>query len=186
MSFRFVPLEIPDVIRVEPAVHRDDRGFFLETWRRSAFGDAGIDVEFVQDNRARSSRGVLRGLHYQLPPAAQGKLVGVSRGEVFDVAVDLRRGSPTFGRWVGARLRAEDQHLIWVPAGFAHGYCVLSEVADLAYKVTAEYAPDLDRGIRWDDPDVGVRWPVDEPILSEKDRALPLLAEAEIPFRHEP
>lgn len=186
MSFRFVPLEIPDVIRVEPAVHRDDRGFFLETWRRSAFRDAGIDAEFVQDNRARSSRGVLRGLHYQLPPAAQGKLVSVSRGEVFDVAVDLRGGSPTFGRWVGARLRADDQHMIWVPAGFAHGYCVLSEVADLAYKVTAEYAPDLDRGIRWDDPDVGVRWPVDEPVLSAKDRALPPLAEAEIPFRHEP
>lgn len=182
MSFRFVPLEIPDVLRVEPTVHRDDRGFFLESWRRSAFREGGIDVEFVQDNRARSTRGVLRGLHYQLPPAAQGKLVGVSRGEVFDVAVDLRRGSPTFGGWVGIRLTEEDHDMLWVPPGFAHGYCVLSEVAEVAYKVTAEYAPALDRGIRWDDPEVGVEWPVAEPVLSEKDRALPLLADAEVPY----
>lgn len=181
MSFRFVPLEIPGVIRVEPTVHRDDRGFFLESWRRSAFRDGGIDAEFVQDNRARSARGVLRGLHYQLPPAAQGKLVGASRGEVFDVAVDLRRGSPTFGGWVGARLTGESHHMLWVPPGFAHGYCVLSEVAEVAYKVTAEYAPALERGIRWDDPEVGIEWPVAEPVLSGKDRGLPLLADAEVP-----
>lgn len=183
MSFRFVPLEIPAVLRVEPTVHRDDRGFFLESWRRSAFRDGGIDAEFVQDNRARSTRGVLRGLHYQLPPAAQGKLVGVTRGEVFDVAVDLRHGSPTFGGWVGTRLTEENHHMLWVPPGFAHGYCVLSEMAEVAYKVTAEYAPALDRGIRWDDPEVGVEWPVAEPVLSDKDRTLPLLADAEVPFQ---
>lgn len=184
MSFRFEPLEIPDVILVEPTVHGDPRGSFMEVYRRTAFREGGVEVEFVQDNLARSERGVLRGLHYQLPPKAQGKLVWCSRGEVFDVAVDLRGGSPSFARWVGVRLRADAPRLLYVPPGFAHGYCVLSEEADVAYKVTAEYDPELDRGIRWDDPEIAVEWPLDEPRLSARDRGLPPLSEASLPFRY--
>ncbi len=127
-------------------------------------------------------RGVLRGLHYQKPPQAQGKLVMVLSGEVFDVAVDIRRGSPTYGRWVGETLSAENGRMLWIPVGFAHGFCVLSERADVVYLVTAEYAPDLDRGIRWNDPEIGIRWPVDEPLLSPKDARLPLLREADQDF----
>lgn len=184
MSFAFTPTEIPAVVQVRPTRHGDERGFFMEVYRRSPFAEAGVDAAFVQWNSARSIRGVLRGLHYQLPPAAQGKLVRVARGRIFDVAVDLRRGSPTFGRWIGATLE-DDGPMLWVPEGFAHGYCVLSAEADVTYGVTAEYAPELDRGVRWDDPEIDVAWPVDEPILSEKDAALPLLARAEIPFRHQ-
>lgn len=182
-SFRFEPLEIPEVILVRPTRHGDDRGFFQESYKASAFAAAGIEGPFVQDNWARSSTGVLRGLHYQLPPAAQGKLVGVARGRIFDVAVDLRVGAPTYGRWVGRTLDAEQGEMLWVPPGFAHGYGVLSDVSDVFYKVTAEYAPALDRGIRWDDPAIGVRWPIERPVVSAKDRQQPLLAEAENPFR---
>lgn len=182
MSFTFDRTEIPDVVRVLSTRHGDDRGFFMETYRRSAFVEAGITADLVQHNVARSSQGVLRGLHYQLPPAAQGKLVRAVRGRIFDVAVDLRRGSPTRGRWVGVVLDGRDGSLLWVPPGFAHGYCVLSSEADVAYGVTSEYAPRLDRGIRWNDPEIGVEWPVADPALSEKDRALPLLSEAETPF----
>lgn len=182
MSFTFHPTRIPDVVRVRPTRHEDDRGSFMETYRRSAFAEAGIDVDLVQHNTARSRQGVLRGLHYQLPPAAQGKLVRAVRGRIFDVAVDLRRGSAHRGEWVGVTLDAGEGDLLWVPPGFAHGYCVLSAEAEVAYGVTAEYAPHLDRGIRWDDPELGIDWPVDEPILSEKDRALPPFAEAETPF----
>lgn len=184
MSFEVDPTEIPAVVRIRSTRHEDARGSFQETYRRSAFVQAGLGDRLVQHNLAVSSRGVLRGLHYQLPPAAQGKLVHVVQGRVYDVAVDLRRGSPTFGDWVGMVLKASEGTLLWVPAGFAHGYCVLSEEARVSYGVTAEYAPDLERGVRWDDPAIGVRWPVDDPVLSEKDAALPLLAEAEIPFRH--
>lgn len=184
MSFAFIPTEIPDVIRVRPTVHGDARGFFLETYRWSAFAGAGLDVDFVQRNAARSEGGVVRGLHYQLPPAAQGKLVRVSRGRIFDVAVDLRRGSPTFARWVAVTLDDRRGEMLWMPPGFAHGYCVLGDGADVAYAVTAEYDPSLDRGVRWDDPEIGVQWPVEEPVLSEKDAGLPGLADAEIPFRH--
>ncbi len=183
MAFEFENLEIPDLVLVRPTRHRDARGFFQESYRRSAFRVAGIADDFVQDNLARSDRGVLRGLHYQLPPAAQGKLVGVVRGEIYDVAVDLRVGGATFGRWVGQRLDAETGTLLWIPPGFAHGYVVLSDVAEVAYKVTAEYAPELDRGVRWDDPAIGVAWPVTDPVVSVKDRAQPLLADAENPFR---
>jgi len=182
-SFRFEPLEIPEVILVRSTRHGDDRGFFQESYKASAFAAAGIEGPFVQDNWARSSRGVLRGLHYQLPPAAQGKLVGVGRGRIFDVAVDLRVGAPTYGRWVGRTLDAEQGEMLWVPPGFAHGYGVLSDVADVFYKVTAEYAPALDRGVRWDDPAIGVRWPIERPVVSAKDRVQPLLADAENPFR---
>jgi dTDP-4-dehydrorhamnose 3,5-epimerase len=183
MAFRFEPLPIPDVLLVHPTRHVDPRGYFEETYRRSAFEQAGIAAEFVQDNFARSSKNVLRGLHYQLPPAAQAKLVGVAAGRIFDVAVDLRAGSPTFGRWVGCTLDAEKRALLWIPEGFAHGYVVLSETADVVYKVTAEYSAQLDRGVRWNDPAIGIEWPVRDPIVSERDRAQPMLEAAERAFR---
>jgi len=183
MSFRFEPLAIPDVVLVRPERHVDQRGYFEESYRRSAFAEAGLAVDFVQDNFARSYRNVLRGLHYQLPPAAQAKLVGVATGKIFDVAVDLRAGSPTFSRWVGCTLDADERAFLWIPEGFAHGYVVLSDVADVTYKVTAEYASHLDRGIRWDDPAIGVEWPVRDPIVSPKDRAQPTLEAAEKAFR---
>jgi dTDP-4-dehydrorhamnose 3,5-epimerase len=183
MSFRFERLEIPDVVLVRPMRHADARGFFQETYRRSAFAEAGLADAFVQDNLARSTRGVLRGLHYQLPPAAQGKLVGVVAGRIWDVAVDLRRGSATYGRWTAQTLDADAGVQLWIPAGFAHGYVVLSDVADVSYKVTAEYDPKLDRGVRWDDPALGIEWPVADPVLSDKDRSLPALELAENTFR---
>lgn len=176
---RLTRLAIPDVALIDLVRHGDARGFFEESWRASRFRALGLDVEFVQDNLARSSRGVLRGLHYQLPPAAQGKLVRVTRGRVFDVAVDLRTGSPTFGRWVGVELSEDVPRLLWVPPGFAHGYLVLSESADFTYKVTAEYAPELERGLVWNDPTVDIEWPWDGvPELSSRDRVLPDLAHA--------
>lgn len=183
MSFTFEPLEIPDVVLVRTNRHRDDRGHFEERYRESAFVEAGIDARFVQDNASRSTHGVLRGLHYQAPPAAQGKLVSVTRGRVFDVAVDLRVGGAAYGRWVGRELDGDSGELLWIPTGFAHGYVVISDVADVTYKVTAEYAPALDRGIRWDDPEIGIAWPVAEPLVSPKDREQPTLADAGSPFR---
>jgi dTDP-4-dehydrorhamnose 3,5-epimerase len=182
MPFAFERLDIPDVIVVRPERLGDARGFFAETYRASTFAEAGIPGPFVQDNLARSGARVLRGLHYQLPPHAQGKLVQVMRGAVFDVAVDLRRASPTFGLWVGWELSADTGELLWVPPGFAHGYVVLGDGADLAYKVTAEYRADLDRGVRWDDPALGVVWPLRDPELSPRDLALPFLSELESPF----
>ena len=147
MEFEFAPLNVPEVVLVTPGRYRDERGFFQESYRRSSFLEHGIDAHFVQDNLARSSKGVLRGLHYQIPPGAQGKLVGTVSGEIFDVAVDLRVGSPTYGRWVGSTLDADRGELLWIPPGFAHGYVVLSESADVYYKCTAEYRPELDRGV---------------------------------------
>jgi dTDP-4-dehydrorhamnose 3,5-epimerase len=182
MSFTFVELELPGLVLIEETRRGDARGFFAETWRESAVRAGGIPERFVQDNHARSTRGVLRGLHYQLPPRPQGKLIRVVRGEVYDVVVDLRRGSPGYGRWVGTHLSGDVGRVLWVPPGFAHGYVVLSDTVDFTYKVTAEFDPALDRGIRWDDPAVGVKWPALEPILSERDRALPTLAAAENPF----
>lgn len=182
MSFTFQRLDIPDLILARSTRHTDARGFFMETYKASAFDEAGITGPFVQDNVASSSVGVLRGLHYQLPPKAQGKLVQVLRGRVFDVAVDLRREAPTYGRWAGHTLAGGSGEMLWIPPGFAHGYLVLSDEADVAYKVTAEYDPALDRGIRWDDPRVGIDWPADLPTLSLKDRALPMLSDADNPF----
>ncbi|MHB1192302.1 MAG: dTDP-4-dehydrorhamnose 3,5-epimerase [Longimicrobiales bacterium] len=182
MSFAFERLAIPDVVVVRPERRGDARGFFAETYRASAFDEAGIRGPFVQDNLARSGARVLRGLHYQLPPHAQGKLVQVVRGAVFDVAVDLRRGSSTFGQWVGWELSAETGELVWVPPGFAHGYAVLGEGADLLYKVTSEYRAELDKGVRWDDPGIGVAWPLPDPVLSPRDLTLPLLSEIATPF----
>jgi dTDP-4-dehydrorhamnose 3,5-epimerase len=182
MPFAFERLAIPDVVVVRPERRGDERGFFSETFRASAFAEAGIHGPFVQDNLARSAAGVLRGLHFQIPPHAQGKLIQVVRGAVFDVAVDLRRASPTYGRWVGWELSADTGELLWVPPGFAHGYAVLGDGADLAYKVTEEYSPALDRGVRWNDPAIGVVWPIRDPVISARDAALPLLAELDSPF----
>jgi dTDP-4-dehydrorhamnose 3,5-epimerase len=179
MTFRFSQLEIPDVILVEASNLKDDRGFFRETYKQSEFAANGIPLAFVQDNHSRSARGVIRGLHYQKQPKAQGKLVIVTRGEIFDVAVDIRKGSPTYGHWVGRILSVDNGKMLYVPPGFAHGFCALSERADVTYKVTNEYAPELDRGIVWNDPAIGIEWRVREPLLSPKDAALPLLKDAD-------
>ncbi|WP_018865194.1 dTDP-4-dehydrorhamnose 3,5-epimerase [Thioalkalivibrio sp. ARh3] len=175
-------LAIPDVVLFEPRVFGDERGFFFESFNARAFEDAtGLAPTFVQDNHSRSQRGVLRGLHYQLPPCPQGKLVRVVNGEVFDVAVDIRRSSPTFGRWVGARLSAENKRQLWIPEGFAHGFVTLSESADFLYKTSGYYARELERCIAWDDPEIGIEWPVEgEPVLSAKDREGVHLSEADV------
>lgn len=160
--------EIPGLLIVEPKVFGDARGFFLETWNRRAYGQAGLDVDFVQDNLSRSRRGTLRGLHFQ-NPAPQGKLLQVLEGEVFDVAVDIRRNSPTFGRWFGLMLSAENKRQFYVPPGFAHGFEVLSDTVLFHYKCTGFYSPKDEVAILWDDPDIGIDWPIKEPILSERD-----------------
>lgn len=167
-----VVTEIPDVVILEPKVFGDDRGFFYESFNSRTFTElTGLEREFVQDNHSRSQRGVLRGLHYQLQQA-QGKLVRVTQGEVFDVVVDLRRSSPTFGHWVGVHLSAENKRQLWVPEGFAHGFLVLSDYAEFLYKTTDYYAPEHERCIRWDDPDLAIDWPLTEaPQLSAKDKA---------------
>lgn len=175
----FEPTAIPDIVLVRLRVFEDARGAFMETFHQRKFADAGIDVQFVQDNYSRSKLGTLRGLHYQIRQA-QGKLVGVVSGTIFDVAVDLRRSSPTFGRWVGETLSVEDPRMIYVPPGFAHGFCVLSESAEVVYKCTDFYAPEHERTLLWNDPDVGIEWPLDErPLLSEKDEKGAFLADAE-------
>jgi dTDP-4-dehydrorhamnose 3,5-epimerase len=169
------------VLILEPKVFGDERGFFMESFNQRVFDEAvGRHVEFVQDNHSRSARGVLRGLHFQLPPHAQGKLVRVTQGSVFDVAVDLRRSSPTFGHWVGVELSGTNHRQFWIPAGFAHGFLVTSDSADFLYKTTDYYAPQAEGAVRWDDPAVGVQWPLDgqQPQLSPKDAQAPLLAEA--------
>ncbi len=173
---KYTPLEIPDVVLVEPDVHRDDRGFFLEVWHAAKYAEGGIDVGFVQDNHSHSMRGTLRGLHAQLT-RPQGKLLRATSGEIWDVAVDIRPESANFGRWVAATLSGENFRLLWIPPGFAHGFCVLSERADVEYKCTALYDPADEIVIRWDDPELGIDWPAEDPILSARDRAAPTLAE---------
>ncbi|TIX48970.1 dTDP-4-dehydrorhamnose 3,5-epimerase [Alteraurantiacibacter aquimixticola] len=165
------PCAIPGPLVIEPDVYGDDRGFFMESWNRAAFAAAGLDVDFVQDNHSRSQKGVLRGLHFQ-DPGAQGKLVRVVHGAVFDVAVDLRKGSPTFGKWVGVELSATNKRLFWVPRGFAHGFLTLEDGTDFLYKCDAPYAPQHEHTLAWDDPEIGIEWPLDglSPILSGKDR----------------
>lgn len=170
---------LPGVLLIEPAVHGDARGFFLETFHAERYAQAGITLSFVQDNVSRSVRGTLRGLHFQ-EPHAQGKLVQVLHGEVFDVAVDVRRGSPHLGRWYGVLLSGDNHRQLWVPPGFAHGFCVTSESADFAYKCTDFYNPQSERGIAWNDPDIGITWPTSEPLLSARDRAAPRLRDAPI------
>ncbi|HRJ55181.1 MAG TPA: dTDP-4-dehydrorhamnose 3,5-epimerase [Anaerolineales bacterium] len=176
----FVPTTIPDVLLVKPNLFEDPRGFFLETYRENRFAEAGIFQKFVQENHSASERGVLRGLHYQIRQP-QGKLVRVIAGEIFDVAVDIRRSSPTFGQWVGIILSAENKDQLWLPAGFAHGFYVLSERAEVTYKVTDYYAPEWDRSLLWNDPQIGIEWPlVADPILSSKDINAKKLSEAEL------
>lgn len=177
MPFEFTRLEIPDVVLIKPKVFGDERGFFKETYKQSDFELAGIPVNFVQENCSRSTKGVLRGLHYQKHPKAQGKLVAVTRGRIFDVAVDIRTGSPTFGKWVASELSSDNHHMMYVPVGFAHGFCALSNEVDLVYKITGgEYAPELERGVIWSDSEVAIQWPVQCPILSHNDRQLPPLS----------
>jgi len=165
------------VLLIEPTVHGDDRGFFMETYHLAKFRDAGIAETFVQDNHSRSARGVVRGLHYQ-EPNPQGKLVRCTRGALFDVAVDIRSGSPQFGAWFGAELSEENRLMLWIPPGFAHGFCALSDVADLVYKCTQLYDAAADRSVVWNDPAIGIKWPVSSPVLSAKDAAAPTLAAA--------
>lgn len=184
MPFRFQRLDIPDVILIEARCFQDHRGFFKELYKASEFAAHGIPGAPLQDNFSHSVRGVLRGLHYQKHPKAQGKLVGVVRGVIFDVAVDIRRGSPTYGRWVGMELSDRDHRMLYVPVGFAHGFCVLGEEADVLYKVTAEHAPELERGIIWNDPEIGIRWPVADPIVSGADAQFPRLREADNNFSY--
>jgi dTDP-4-dehydrorhamnose 3,5-epimerase len=174
MPFSFQELEIPGVILIEARRFADARGFFLELYRASEFASHGIPT-FVQDNCSHSLHGVLRGLHYQLSPKAQGKLVMAFSGRVFDVAVDIHQDSPTYKKWVGVELSADNGRMLYIPPGLAHGFCVLSEEADFVYKVTEEYAPELERGIIWNDPEIGIQWPIAEPIVSPRDAQLPPL-----------
>ncbi len=176
MPFKFEKLEIEDVILVTPKVFSDARGFFAETYKKSEFFANGVNKEFVQDNHSKSTKGVLRGLHYQKKPKAQAKLVRCTSGEIFDVAVDLRKESKTFGRWVGAILSEQNKRMLYIPDGFAHGFIVLSDFAELMYKASDEYSPENDRGIRYDDPDINIDWGIDfQPLVSEKDRNQPYL-----------
>lgn len=175
-------LSLKGLTLLEPAVHGDARGFFMECWNAKTFAAlTGCGDAFVQDNHSKSARGVLRGLHYQLDPMAQGKLVRVVAGEIFDVAVDIRRGSPTFGQWAGVTLSADNKQQLWVPRGFAHAFLVTSDSAEVVYKVTQYYSPAHDRNIRWNDPQIAIRWPgAAAPLLSGKDEKAPLLRDAEV------
>lgn len=176
---RRLETRLDGLVLVEPDVHRDERGYFVETFRREQWSELGVDVDFVQHNHSRSRRGTLRGIHFQTRPG-QAKLVRCARGRIFDVAVDLRRGSPTFGQWEGHELDDEDNRQLFVPTGFGHGFCVLSEEADVAYLLSSPYDPEAEAGLRWDDPDVEVEWPVSDPVLSARDIDAPSLADLEL------
>jgi dTDP-4-dehydrorhamnose 3,5-epimerase len=179
----FIKSDLDGVVLIKPDVHGDHRGFFLESYTQTKFAEAGITTVFVQDNHSRSSqRGVLRGLHFQRPPFAQSKLIRVTRGAILDVVADVRKSSPTYGTWRAFDLTAENFQMLFVPAGFAHGFCTLAEDTEVQYKVDNLYAPAHDGGIRWNDPDLAIDWPVKEPILSKKDSALPFLKEFDSPF----
>jgi dTDP-4-dehydrorhamnose 3,5-epimerase len=183
MPFEFKKLDMPGPLLVSPHVFRDDRGFFLELYKHTDFVRGGIAEHLVQDNYSRSSKGVLRGMHYQKTPAAQGKLVMCLKGRIFDVALDIGKGSPQYGKWVSAELSDENRQMLYVPPGFAHGFQVLSDTAEVMYKCTHEYSPADDRGIIWDDPDINIAWPLRDPVLSAKDKLLPLLRDADNNFR---
>ena len=182
MPFRFTPTDISGVIVIDPPVFPDDRGFFMESYKRSEFAAGGINETFVQCNQSKSARGILRGLHYQKNPKAQAKLVRALSGEIYDVAVDLRKGSSTYGKWTTVILSAENKKMLFVPVGFAHGFCVTSADAEMLYMTTEEYAPDLEAGVLWDDPDLAIEWPVANPVLSARDRAWPRLRDADNTF----
>ncbi len=181
MPFIFKQLEIDGVILIEPRVFDDGRGFFIEAYKKPEFVEAGIDQEFVQDNHSRSMRGVLRGLHFQKPPFAQGKLLRAVRGEIFDVAIDIRRDSSSYGKWVSVILSEDNKKMLYVPEGFAHGFMVISDMAEVMYKTTSIYSRESEAGIIWNDLDLGINWPLDEVILSERDRNWPTLKKADIP-----
>ncbi|HDD43863.1 MAG TPA: dTDP-4-dehydrorhamnose 3,5-epimerase [Candidatus Desulfofervidus auxilii] len=183
MPFKFKKLEIPDVILIEPVVFTDERGFFIETFKTSDFKANNISYEFVQDNHSKSRKGVLRGLHYQLKPMEQGKLVRCIKGKIWDVAVDIRKGSPWYRKWVGVELSEKNKLMLWIPPGFAHGFVALED-AEVIYKCTKEYAPQYDRGIIWNDPELAIHWPIKNPILSLKDANLPNLKDAENNFEY--
>ena len=182
MPFEFTKLSIPGLILIQPRVFNDGRGYFFELYKYSDFLGAGIGDHLVQDNFSQSVKGVLRGLHYQRHPKAQGKLVLCTRGEIYDVAVDIRRGSPDYGKWLGVQISAGNRRMIYIPPGFAHGFQVLSETAEVMYKCTDEYSPADDRGIIWNDPDIGVAWPLAKPLLSAKDEKHPVLRDADNNF----
>lgn len=173
---KFIETALPGCVVIEPQVFGDSRGFFYESYNEAKYREAGIDRRFVQSNVSRSARGVLRGLHYQWPHP-QGKLVSVLEGEVYDVAVDIRRGSPTFGQWAGVMLNAENHRHFWIPEGFAHGFCVVSDFATFSYQCTDLYDAKADGGVRWNDPAIGIDWPISSPLLSDKDSKAPLLAD---------
>lgn len=177
MAIRVSPTELDGVLLIEPDIFRDERGFFLEVYHRQRYAEQGIGCEFVQDNHSASRRGVLRGLHYQGSPAPQAKLVRCSRGAILDVAVDLRAGSPTFGRWVSVELSEENARQIFVPAGFGHGFLTLSELAEVQYKCSSPYTPAAEGAVRWDDPEIGIVWPIKTPLVSAKDASAPSLAQ---------
>jgi len=185
MAFSFKKLAIPDVVLIEPKIFGDERGFFAEVYKFSEFRQFGIVKPFDQVNYSRSQKGVLRGLHYQLKPMAQAKLIRTVVGEIFDVAVDIRKNSPYYGKWAGEVLFAGNKRMLYIPEGFAHGFCVLSESVEIVYYCTNEYAPEYDRGILWSDSELAIKWPVKDPILSKKDAQLPLLKEAENDFVYE-
>jgi len=175
MPFSFKRLSIPDIILVDPQSFPDDRGFFFESFKESEFLSGGIDKKFIQDNFSHSIRGVIRGLHFQKTPKAQAKLVSVLKGEIFDVAVDIRKNSPTYGKWVSEILSGDTHNLLYVPEGFAHGFCVISDEADVLYKVSNEYSQEHERSIIWNDPKLNIQWPIKKPIISNKDNKLSLL-----------
>ena len=177
---KFIETPLPGVILIEPTIYADGRGFFMETYHAERFAAAGIADPFVQDNHSRSRRGVLRGLHYQ-EPQPQGKLVRCTAGALFDVAVDIRRGSAYFGKWFGREISAENRLMMWIPPGFAHGFCALTDEADLVYKCTSVYRPEWDRSLAWNDPEIAIEWPLRDPILSPKDAAAPRLRDALLP-----
>lgn len=182
MPIEVINTDLPEVLLIKPRVFEDERGFFFESFNKSDWLDAtGVECDFVQDNHSRSTKGVLRGLHYQLPPAAQGKLIRVLQGEIFDVAVDIRKNSPNFGQWVGHRLSADNKLQMWVPEGFAHGFLVVSDVAEVYYKTTDYYNPEAERGICWNDPTLNIAWPMtNQPTLSAKDVLYPKIRRAEV------
>ncbi len=176
---KVTPTALPEVLLIEPKVFSDDRGFFFESFEARRYAESGIDLAFVQDNVSRSIRHTLRGLHFQ-EPYSQGKLVTVTRGSVVDVAVDVRHRSPNFGKWIAVELNDENHHQLWVPPGFAHGFCVTSDFADFSYKCSAPYVRQAEHGVLWNDPDIGIRWPTEAPLLSQKDAGAPRLKDAKL------
>jgi len=185
MPFISQPLAIPDVVLIEPKVFLDKRGFFLEVYKKNEFKDLGIAAGIDQINHSKSCKNVLRGLHYQKEPFAQTKLVCVVSGAIFDVAVDIRQGSPSFGKWVSAELTSDNKKMLFIPKGFAHGFCVLSDTAEIEYYCSGEYAPKEERGIKYDDPTLNIAWPIDHPIISDKDAKYPGLKDADNNFIHD-